>query len=231
MVGRTNAGGGASGSAFAAIGVTYPAGSSCTCTNGTKTLKAKDTGGSFLFLIPEAGRWTVSCTDGKNSKSRTLDITEKWQTENVVLNYELVLFDSGMVIPMSKGYANAPTSGAPVVTIDSKISVSCSKDASVSILTDNKINLSDYNTMYVTATNLAGSGTNAAYFKGWIVVDTDRQRNPYNFGNVPTGFSAITQISKAMTASLDISSLSGEYYVGVGFGVSGSATVSKIWLA
>ena len=38
--------------AFAVIGVTYPAGSVCTCSDGIKTLKLKDTGGQDFFLIP-----------------------------------------------------------------------------------------------------------------------------------------------------------------------------------
>lgn len=86
-IGRTNVGGG--GKAFAVISATYPAGSTCTCTNGTKTLKAKETSGSFLFLIPEAGAWTVSCTDGTDTTSKNVDITEQYQTENVILSYRV----------------------------------------------------------------------------------------------------------------------------------------------
>jgi len=86
-------------SAFAVIAATYPAGSTCTCTNGTKTLKAKDTGGSFLFLIPEAGVWTVSCTDGVREKRESVQIGVQYQAENVTLTYELVAYDSGKIDP------------------------------------------------------------------------------------------------------------------------------------
>lgn len=61
--------------AFAVIGVTYPAGSVCTCSDGIKTLKLKDTGGQDFFLIPYAGMWTVTCTDGENKKSESVEIT------------------------------------------------------------------------------------------------------------------------------------------------------------
>ena len=84
------------GNAYAVIGVTYPSGSTCTCTNGTKTLPAKDTSGSFLFLIPEAGTWIVSCTDDDHPDgvSQTVNITAQYQTERVSLLYGYVIFDS-----------------------------------------------------------------------------------------------------------------------------------------
>lgn len=214
--------------AFAVIAVTYPSGSTCSCTNGTKTLKAKDTSGRYLFLIPEAGAWTVSCTDGSKSKSKTLNITASWQSESVVLNYELVLFDAGAVVPMSKGFSNTSSSGEPTVTIDTSISITCPNDASLSVLTNNKVNLSEYNTMYVTVTQF--NAARPPYSKGWIIVDTDRTTSPYNFGNTPQNFSAIAELSSVSTGSLDISSLSGEYYAGYGFGIYGSVTVSKIWI-
>lgn len=90
---KTRGGGGGIGKLFAAIGVEYPAGSECSCSNGTKTLKAKDTSGKWVFAIPEAGTWTVTSTDGTNSKSLEVEITEQGQSEKVVLSYQLVLLD------------------------------------------------------------------------------------------------------------------------------------------
>lgn len=87
--------GGGSGKLFAAISATYPAGSTCTCSNGVKTLKAKDTSGKALFAIPEAGTWVVTATDGKNSKTAEVVITTETQCESVTLSYSLVLFDNG----------------------------------------------------------------------------------------------------------------------------------------
>ena len=85
-------GGGAK--AFAVIGVSYPEGSTCTCTDGTKTLKLKDTSGQGIFLIPYAATWTVTCTDGTKTKSESVEITIEGQSEKIVLRYQLVLFDS-----------------------------------------------------------------------------------------------------------------------------------------
>lgn len=69
--------------AFAVIGVTYPAGSTCTCTEGSKTLKLKDTSGQGFFLIPYAGTWTVTATDGTNTKSESITVAEG---ENKIIN-------------------------------------------------------------------------------------------------------------------------------------------------
>ena len=94
MVGRTNVGGGGGGivvTVWAYIGVTYPAGSVCTATNGTLTLTADGTSGMYVFSIPEPSitpeTWTVSCTDGTRNKSATVSISYQYQVEVVALTY------------------------------------------------------------------------------------------------------------------------------------------------
>ena len=78
---------------YAVIGVTYPEGSICTCTNGTRTLTAKDTGGEAMFIIPSAGTWTVTAVDGDKTASKAVEITAEGQVEAIELSYYLVLFD------------------------------------------------------------------------------------------------------------------------------------------
>ena len=80
---------------FAVISVTYPEGSVCTCTKGTKSYKAKNTSGLALFAVPEVGDWTVSCTDGTDTASKTVTISTEGQSVNVVLTYQLYLYNSG----------------------------------------------------------------------------------------------------------------------------------------
>lgn len=48
----------------ATIHVTYPAGSVCTTTDGTTTLTAPDTSGTWDCVVPNAGTWTVSLDSG-----------------------------------------------------------------------------------------------------------------------------------------------------------------------
>lgn len=89
--------GGSGNKAFAVIGVTYPAGSICTCSNGSKTLTTKDTSGKAMFIIPAAGTWTVTATKGSQTKSVAVEITTEWQVETVTLSFALMLFDNGLV--------------------------------------------------------------------------------------------------------------------------------------
>lgn len=88
MIGITNSGfGGSGGIAF--IQVTYPVGSSCTCTNGTRTYRAKDTSGSCVFNVKDPGNWTVSCTDGTDSDSKTVTVAN-YDSISVKLAYESI---------------------------------------------------------------------------------------------------------------------------------------------
>lgn len=93
MVGITNSSG--IGKIYAVIGVTYPSGSTCTCTDGAKTLTAKDTTERALFVIPYAGTWTVKAVSGNKSKSKAVSITAEGQVEVVTLIFETILWEAG----------------------------------------------------------------------------------------------------------------------------------------
>ena len=88
---------------YAIIGVTYPEGSVCTCTNGTLTLTAKGTGGKAIFVIPSAGTWTVKAVSGSKSASKAVSITAEGQVETVVLAYEFFIFKNGS--GLTSGYS------------------------------------------------------------------------------------------------------------------------------
>ena len=94
---------------YAVIGVAYPSGSTVTCTNGSKTLKAKDTSGKALFVIPSAGTWTVKAVKGSQSASKAVSITAEGQVATVTLTYELYIFKSGS--GLTAGYSVEGTGG------------------------------------------------------------------------------------------------------------------------
>ena len=117
MEGKTNVAG--SGKLFAAIGVTYPAGSTVTCTNKQtgKVLTAKNASEDtqWVFSIPEAGEWTVKATHGTNSKEQTVSIAKEGQFESVELSYALVIIENGTPV---QGYAwNTPDAQAPAYEV------------------------------------------------------------------------------------------------------------------
>lgn len=68
----------------ATIHITYPKGSTCTATDGTTTLTAPDTRGTWECVVPNAGTWTIKFVDGETEfYSKDIDITENEQSVNV----------------------------------------------------------------------------------------------------------------------------------------------------
>ena len=93
--------GGGSGSGsdtYAFIIVAYPAGSTCTASDGTTTLAAPDTSGSWVCKLPNAGTWTVTSTNGTDTASATVTITTEGQSESVALSYALYLVKDGILL-------------------------------------------------------------------------------------------------------------------------------------
>lgn len=91
MIGITNA----ISSIIGRIVVSYPVGSTCTCTNGSVTYTAKDTSGACAFNIKSLGTWIVSCTNGTRTTSATVVIDAWWQTKTVNLSYTKMLILNG----------------------------------------------------------------------------------------------------------------------------------------
>ena len=140
------------GTPYAAIGVTYPSGSVCTCTNGTLTLTAKDTSGKAIFVIPSAGTWTVKAVKGSKSTSKTVSITADGQVETVTLSYELVLFDGengGDNTAVTGGWLTHAEYGASVTVSAEKITMDGGAGYSSAVATKNAVDLSKYSTLFM----------------------------------------------------------------------------------
>lgn len=214
--GRVNIGSGG-GKLFAIIAVTYPAGSVCTCTNGTRTLNAKDTNGKVLFKVPSAGTWTVSCTNGTESTGISVTITSETQAKIIELTYSLKIFasNSGMAA-LFAGSANS--SGSYSIT-NEKLSVPKGGNmADAEIHKIAKVDLTDVKTLVFDALVSAVYGGVYSMRVGcWSTVPS------YANGGSANVVAAIQltadKVRKEYT--VDVSSLSGEYYIGM----AGNATV------
>lgn len=168
------------GTPYAAIGVTYPSGSVCTCTNGTLTLTAKDTTGKAIFVIPSAGTWTVKAVSGSKSTSKAVKITAEGQVATVVLSYELIVFNNGdqnteVTGGITKtGYAlsgynstvnNQVTIGDKIVLKGVAPGGATSTDKNGLVGTANIIDISNYTTLRVKGT-VTGWASGAAVYIG-----------------------------------------------------------------
>ena len=137
---------------YAIIGVTYPSGSTCTCTNGTRTLTAKDTTGKAMFVIPSAGTWTVKAVKGSQSASKAVKITAEGQVETVELTYDLILFDGTDNTDVTGGlklqvgtHDSAVVSSAPI----SGGKITFNKTGYVGVYPAKKADITKYSTLRV----------------------------------------------------------------------------------
>ena len=64
----------------ATIHVTYPAGSTCTATDGVTTIHAPDDSGTWDCVVENAGLWTVSLDSGL---AETIDVTTSGETYTI----------------------------------------------------------------------------------------------------------------------------------------------------
>lgn len=140
---------------FSVIGVTYPAGSVCTCTKGTKTYNAKNTSGLALFAVPEVGDWTVSCTDGTQTASTTVTVTADGEAVNVKLAYDLRLFDNGDECTdttggwTNTGYTYDALLATPPEISDGRIQLYGKNGGNVGIGTTQSIDLTGYSKLVI----------------------------------------------------------------------------------
>ena len=70
----------------ASIVVSYPVGSTLTATNGSITLTATDTTGNYTFVVPMAGTWTITATDGNNTATTEVIVSAEGQIKNVLFS-------------------------------------------------------------------------------------------------------------------------------------------------
>lgn len=114
---------------YAFIVVAYPAGSTCTASDGTTTLTAPDTSGSWVCKVPNAGTWTISCTDGTDTASANVSITTEGQREEVALSYTIYLVQDGqLILTPTLTYVNTPTSSGGYVNFTASGNYYCLVD-------------------------------------------------------------------------------------------------------
>lgn len=177
----------------ATINITYPAGSTCTCSDNTTTLSAPDTSGTWTCTVPNAGKWTVSSTDGDKTKSADVVITTDGQTESVTLQYITYLFKDGETYDSLTGGWQG--------TIDSEkqalvLAPAAGKTAGVN--TKSKVDLTNFSTI--------SAKTNSNIYVDLSII-------------IASALSTSGQVATAILngaeteLSLDISSIAGEYFV------------------
>ena len=214
----------------ATINVTYPSGSTCTATDGTTTLHAPDTSGTWVCVVPNAGTWTITSTDGSKTSSRDVSITESGQSESATISYIYWAFDEGNSVDYTGGWLSS-YSGKPWETYEPSTEIAVETGTgpnsyayNVVRASDTAIDLTGFSILYITVSNRS---TNTGIVG---ISETDDTHASYVVS---------TSISSQKTYTIDVSSYTGNYYLrmqsgGGQNGGSGWATfgyrISKLWL-
>lgn len=201
------------------IKVTYPAGSTCTCSKDGEVLTAPNTSGSYTFTVTSAGDWTIS-SDGK---SAVVTITASGQSKSVNLRV-FYLFKEGSGTTEGYKVKNAAGTYAGEITAD-YIEFSTRVDVGGQIYVDPKIDLSIYNTLYV---ELQCSDRYAASYSLSVGVRTYTPSSHEDTGGFVASSGGVYPTTRT-TLSVDLINVSQELYVSINaFGVMGKAF--NIWL-
>lgn len=182
----------------ATINITYPSGSTCTCSDGTTTLSAPDTSGTWACIVPNAGTWTVTSTSGTETDSKDVTITTDGQSTSVELSYALFLFKPNAPSDIIAGEWEMPANST--VTAEAELTVKSVNNfnggRTISARTKGQIDMTEYSTLQATCKASGGSNTKLEVYSGSSTV-------------------ASTAIGTNLTTvTVDISALSGLHSIG-----------------
>lgn len=182
----------------ATINITYPAGSTCTCSDGTTTLTAPDTSGTWVCTVPNAGTWTVTSTSETETDSKAVTITTDGQSTSVELSYALFLFKPNAPSSIISGEWEMPANST--VTAEAELTVKSvnnfNGDRTLSARTKGQIDLTEYSTLQATCKASGGSKTKLEVYSGSSAVAS---------AAIGTDLTTVT---------VDISALSGLHSIG-----------------
>lgn len=223
---------------FALIIVTYPEGSTCTCSSGTKTLKAKNTSGRWIFSVPSIGTWTVSITNGTDTVTKEVEITAEGQSEDVKMSYwDGTLYNAGdQYTEITGGWEKVGTTGT-VTFNDTNINlVATSQYANPTVSTVNAVDLSSFTTLSTVISGASATNHDTRRYKGILKAVT---LNPAGTETVAASTSLTTAPSGSVfpQTDLDVSALTGEYYIRIVTQYIGGTTsivpnifIHNVWL-
>lgn len=219
-----------SGTFSARINVVYPAGSTCTISNGAKTYTAPSTGGYWECDVDSAGTWTVTATNGPQSASQSVSITASGQTAGVTLAYDYKIFNAGGAVDYSGGWTGL--GNQTVIGADIQCYVDYSW-AGCQAFTNAAFDVSNYTKLNVNVSAVSAIRDQASFglnrSKPNTVMWNDSFTNKDNCA-------AILAITSTGVKTLDISGLSGNFYFwtgqnGTGWAGKSGFTIDRIWLS
>ena len=215
----------------ATINITYPAGSTCTCSDGTTTLSAPDTSGTWACIVPNAGTWTATSTSGTETDSKAIAITTDGQNTSVELSYATYLYNLGDACDaltggwQAIGKYNAPIDNGGWKGSPSAVNGTASLDISLGgscglVVTKNKIDLTGYQTL-----TFRGDVTTLGECSLAIWSSTTGDYMPSSVASA-----AISTTGVSVECSLDLSAITGSYYIGLALKNTNAIAMKQLYL-
>ena len=211
----------------ATISVTYPAHSTCTCSDGATTLiDTNDTSSpkTATFTVPYSGNWpiTATATDGSGkSKSTIVSITADGQSESVTLSYLIYYYNSGDQCTAVTGGWDFSGDGTLTKSTDHMQYKSSYLEAYLS--TANKVDLTQISSITFDVEWVGSLPPSSRHFLG---ITTNK------FSGSASAAIHLNTTSRNQY-SLDVKSISGKYYIAGSIsledGGSGYMNIYNIW--
>lgn len=207
----------------ATIVCTFPVDcTSVTCTKDSTVLSAPSgslSSGRYTFNVPEIGEWVLYCTNGVDSDTETVNVTEE-KAYTVALGFALILFENGSYDPTTGGWTSITQNKLKLDHTDGNPYMESYKD----LTTNNAVDLSGYNTL--------NFHVESAYNRYHVQVGTSNSKA--NNTSSMTAYKDIPENKQVTdeTISVDISKISSAYIklcVGSYNNMNCNITVDKVW--
>lgn len=215
----------------ATINITYPAGLTCKATNGSTTLTAPDTSGTWACTVDKAGTWTVTAGD----LTETVTLNTTGETKTVIVGRWIVkngvLTDIGLTNPLISGRNVTPTQETGYVAIKNATSnavVGVASGQTFDLTAARKIAADiDVTTVGTSGSYTQYDGINLVASKAVSAADVTK-----SIANMIAYLDAdhIANTTGRKTLELDVSSLTGSNYVGFAIGIKGSFNVYSLYV-
>ncbi len=215
----------------ATLHISYPAGAVCKATNGSTTLTAPDTSGSWDCTVDKAGTWTVTAGD----LTETVTLNTTGETKTVIVARWIVkngvLTDIGLTNPLISGRKVTQTQETGYVAIKNAAGgsvVGVASGQTFDLTAARKI-VADID---VTAVGVSSS---YAQYNGINLVTS----KAISSKDVTTSINKMTAYLDAdhianttgrKTLVLDVSGLTGSHYVGFAIGMKGAFNVYSLYV-
>lgn len=206
----------------ATINITYPAGSTCTVTDGTTTLTAPDTSGTWACAVPNAGTWTITTTDGTYTGEKTVSITGSGQVLSVTVNYDLMIYSRGEINEdigiTTDGYSYAGSNTKKVTFGETSIVIASGNNIAG---TQNQVDVTNFSSLRVIMKSTTSNLT-----QPWCALCSVKAATSTNLISRTSADSASEKVSR-----IDLSGMSGMYYILIAVSASsGSGEIYEICL-